>query len=75
MAQYEGNVELEWIVFSPCIPGTADVTQENIGANSIVVQTNENVPFFTFGGCPIDSIYTIGVALGGLRSVYVTDGK
>jgi hypothetical protein len=71
MAQYEGNVDLEWIVFSPCIPGTASGQD----ANSVVVRTNENVPFFTFGGCTIDSVWTIGITNGGLRSVYATDGK
>lgn len=64
MAQYEGNVDVRWRIHSPCIP-----------AGSTTVHTNENVPFFTFGGCTIDSVVNFGITGSGRISLFASDGK
>jgi len=56
---------IRWIVWSPvCIP-----------EDSMSVFTNESVSFFTFGGCPVDSVWCMGGAAGTNIQVFAADGK
>jgi hypothetical protein len=64
LAQFTENVDLAWYIWSNCFPAGVDT-----------VYTNQNIPFLTFGGCPIDSVVCAGDASGPDIQVTASDGK
>lgn len=63
MRQMDTDLILYWVIWSPCIPVGSDT-----------VYTSSKFPYFTFGGCPVDSLECGGDVSGPFVQVSVGGG-